>query len=509
MSAGSRRPQERLKLSIRLLPPGLTEDEFKSALGREWLVGGGKVDWMEFGAGKIAKNPAKHSKPATVWLHLVDSSHIVPLETKIRSTSFVDAKNSTNDPMVAGGPLVEFALNQKIPSSKKRPDPRMGTIDQDPDFIKFLESLTNPIQKPSVDIESSLNKEDTKVTSTPLIDHLREKKAAKEAKSSAKSTKEARDLGKSRRKGKDVSLSTSSTEKSKKSAKGDRAAKQAVKVLTRQVNTASAASSSGQPSDKSSETSTTPRSERRRERGGPLNIAAKIQRDLGLTPSSPRRAAKAKAATTDTPANSTTGAAASKEQSPPASIASSSTPIPEGPKRGPRGSRSSRHLSSEPSKDSEKPTSMPIILKKPLTDSSTPAAAAPSSSQPPTAPTGTISSPNSAPNTKLRVFLKHANPSQGITEPLLATALAAFGPIRTVEIDKRKGIAHADFTDATGLAAAITAGKVDVANGTVQILPFRERGPAPLGKGLGAPPGRGGRGRGGRRGGGGMGKVEG
>jgi len=47
--------------------------------------------------------------------------------------------------------------------------------------------------------------------------------------------------------------------------------------------------------------------------------------------------------------------------------------------------------------------------------------------------------------------------------------------VLAVEIDKRKGIAHADFGDAAGLASAIKAGKVDVASGAVQILPFRER----------------------------------
>src|SRR5207253_1261005 len=74
-----------------------------------------------------------------------------------------------------------------------------------------------------------------------------------------------------------------------------------------------------------------------------------------------------------------------------------------------------------------------------------------------------------------RVFLKHANPSQGITETLLKTALEAFGAVEHVEIDKRKGVAYADFADGDGLAAAIKAAKVDVAEGAVDILDYRPR----------------------------------
>ena len=45
--------------------------------------------------------------------------------------------------------IVEFAPNQKIPSQKeqKRRDPKINTIEQDPDYVKFLEMLEN---KPEV-----------------------------------------------------------------------------------------------------------------------------------------------------------------------------------------------------------------------------------------------------------------------------------------------------------------------------------------------------------------------
>ena len=51
----SRASAPRLKLVLRRLPPGLTKSEFEAALGDEWKVGGGKVDWMFYKTGKISK----------------------------------------------------------------------------------------------------------------------------------------------------------------------------------------------------------------------------------------------------------------------------------------------------------------------------------------------------------------------------------------------------------------------------------------------------------------------
>lgn len=45
----------RLKLLVRRLPPGLTQAEFETALGSEWKVGGGKVDWFQYKPGKVSK----------------------------------------------------------------------------------------------------------------------------------------------------------------------------------------------------------------------------------------------------------------------------------------------------------------------------------------------------------------------------------------------------------------------------------------------------------------------
>ena len=44
-----------MKLVIRRLAPGLTQIEFEEALGEEWKVNAGKVDWATYKEGKISK----------------------------------------------------------------------------------------------------------------------------------------------------------------------------------------------------------------------------------------------------------------------------------------------------------------------------------------------------------------------------------------------------------------------------------------------------------------------
>jgi regulator of nonsense transcripts 3 len=45
----------RLKVHIRRLPPGITQIEVQNALGEEYNVGKGKVDWVAFKPGKVSK----------------------------------------------------------------------------------------------------------------------------------------------------------------------------------------------------------------------------------------------------------------------------------------------------------------------------------------------------------------------------------------------------------------------------------------------------------------------
>ncbi|KAF2428651.1 hypothetical protein EJ08DRAFT_322896 [Tothia fuscella] len=522
----------KLKVVLRRLPPGLSQAEFEEILGEEWRVGAGKVDWFTYKAGKIStdcyismykfshlNSAAKPSRPARAYLHLTEQAHLQVLSEKVLSSTFEDAKKTSKDPAVFGAPSLEFAPYTRVPNTKKKPDRYQGTIDQDPEFIEFLQSLTNPIQKPAtLDSENGATKQPVKTT--PLIEHIREQKAAAKkptAKASAKHGKQELKDVKGSDKDKKVVVKgakevATSPEKGKRLTKVDKAAKEAVKVLTRE------ASGVAQNAERTASASSTAVPERRRERApNPISVAAKIQRDLGLAPAGGRRAKREPIP------------AGPASQTGDETFSSGSTPLaPKKDTRPPKHRRLSKSAVSTTDSNADaakKAPSAPIqptILKKPLTQAQPPKGPAAASRAPPVAPknntipTGPASTVSEAstpspitPTTPAvigrQAFLKHANPSQGITETLIEEALKVFGGIEKVEIDRKKGFAYVDFADSETLRKAIAGSPIKIAQGAVQVLERRERGRAPpsimpIQRG-GFRGGRGGRGRGGRGGG--------
>lgn len=387
---------------------------------------------------------------------------------------------------------------------------------------------------------------------TPLIEALRERKLNKEKpqkkgrgehkddttekKILAKPGKEAASDGKGRR--------ATKAETSK-----EKAQKKAVEALNKEANAlkenAATEKAAAGPS------SATPE----RKRGNVNGVKSMLQRDLGLAPASNRRRGTKRevgsTAQESTPKQEENVSSKGKGKEPvgtPAAAATAEKVTPASSK-GTKLSRAERRIrkaetagegSKAPVKQSTTPA--PTILKKPQTQVQSPAppkgpAAArappngPAAARTPNAaaqgtpvksdaspvprpadPTPSHATASSAPApTGKQAFLKHANASQGITEPLIEEALKQFGTIEKVEIDKRKGFAYVDFSEPEGLRKAVAAGTVKVAQGAVQILERKEkhqvaRGGFPASRPQPAnrpPQGRGGfgpRGRGGRGG---------
>ncbi|KAL1969201.1 hypothetical protein VTN77DRAFT_455 [Rasamsonia byssochlamydoides] len=478
-------PAPRLKLIVRRLPPGLTQAEFETCLGEEWKVGSGKVDWFQYKNGKVSRDPAKPSRPARAYLHLTSEDLIAPLSDKIKSTSFQDSRNTANDPVLLGPPSLEFAPYARVPSGRVRKDGRQGTIDQDPEFIAFLESLTNPVPKPTP-VESGPDtekKEEEEVTTTPLIQYIKEKKAnkAKESASPRKSSKhekaekenktekvQAKKLLKRPEKETPPQPTTTTTTTDKKT-KVEKATKEAVKAANKQAANAAAKASkpaptpavketADQPATQPATATPTPAPERKR---GDISAAAKIlQRDLGLLPSGGRR--RGGKSTTNTGDGDTPKTEASPEA------------VPTSPKP-------SKQAPAKPSKEatSQKNTTAKAAASQPPTPTTEPAPSRADSTAPPTGPAATTAKAakqakakqsQTVSPTATQAFLKHANPSQGVTEPLLEAAFSQFGKVLKVEIDKKKGFGYVDFAEPEGLQKAIAASPVTVAQSQVVVL---------------------------------------
>ncbi|KAK4223194.1 Smg-4/UPF3 family-domain-containing protein [Podospora fimiseda] len=190
-------PTQGDKVVVRRLPPGMTEEEFVTILGDEWKVGNGKVDWFSYAPGKISTHPSKPSTPARAYLHVIQRDQLTNLVQAVQAAKWEDAKESYNDPALISAPVAEFAIYKKIPTGNKRVDNRQGTIDQDPEFMAFLESLANPDATKEGTDTAEQTADDIakaeKTTTTPLIEYLKEKRAAKAKElAAAKSLKHGR-----------------------------------------------------------------------------------------------------------------------------------------------------------------------------------------------------------------------------------------------------------------------------------------------------------------------------
>ncbi|KAE8440444.1 hypothetical protein EG329_007600 [Mollisiaceae sp. DMI_Dod_QoI] len=497
--AAGKASNPKLKVIVRRLAPGLTESEFTSILGDGWKLGQGRVDWFLYKAGKDSKEPSKPSRPSRAYLHLTNEGHLLTLSEAVRQATFEDAQTTFTNQCLIGPPTVEFAPYGRTPGGRRRVDARAGTIDQDPEFMAFLEGLANPTTTKEVNAdtfaESNSGKQE-KVTTTPLVQFLKDKKASKSKEAAVKlAKKQEAQLAKN----KSTKESSSSVEDSKKRAKDvkmdkslEKAAKEAVKILNRE---AAAKSGPAQPTPSSepitSQASSPPKLDITKVPGRQRSavVAAHIrmlQRDLGLTPAQAHR--QVRRDTADAQKAERAAAAADKaasEGKEPSSSSSQSQGTAGTSKPPPSQSRKSRgkaiastdpeaNKSSSPVTPSPSPSTPIVLLRKPDTQQSAKVAPVPQLIKPaPAAPASAARKQQSGAvpsEGATQAFVKHANPSQGVTEALLKEAMERFGAVSMVEIDKRKGFAYVDFVDTNGLRNAMAANPIAVAQGTVQVM---------------------------------------
>jgi len=495
---------------------------------------------------------AKPSQPSRAYLHVTKRDQLLALSEAVRTAEWLDAKTSYNDPALILPPTVEFSMYKKVPSEKKRTDGRQGTIDQDPEFMAFLESLANPDAHKEGDATDQADDEfmkGEKPTTTPLIEHLREKAAKAKETAAAKSAKHSRQDSQGG-KGKAVAGGSEDPKKKGKESKSDKASEKAagkapekpresVRILSKKAAAEAAADaakavanhiqSSAQSSAQTSTTDAPPKSRR----AGIAAAARILQRDLGLSPGNAHRKARQDLAKAEAESKVTTSkepakevATAPKDPTPPTtpvepSPAPSSAELktqtastsrrnrarnrgtgedgarPKGDARGDAkpDARGEGKAGKSAESSSQAPAKPPVILMKKRDDKKEPHTSAPSPSPSPAPPTSSAapvppagpkagsakptpapkkggggSNPLASSQAATRGFIKHANHSQGVTEQLLRDALQVFGAVTSVDIYRKKGFAYVDFADHEGLAKAMAASPIAVAQATIQVL---------------------------------------
>lgn len=515
-----------MKLVIRRLPPGLTQSEFTAILGPEWELGNGKVDWFSYAPGKVSQeygvglllgdedndelticvSPAKPSRPSRAYLHVMNDS-IMPLGDAVRTLAWEDAKGTSSSSSLIGPPVLEPSIYKKVPSTKKRPDARQGTIDQDPEFMAFLEELASPAPAGGGnedDAEEELNKTEV-ITTTPLVEYLKERK--NRAKESSKKDKQS---GKGKGTQRDNETSTEKRGRDPKSGKSEKGAKEKVRILTKKTTleqaTEAAVTAANQIS--SGNIQELPKSRR----AGIAAAARILQRDLGLSPGNAHRRARqdvAKAESEAKAANKESGradaerpqSAGSSAEAPPSQSSKSrptTPPTQQSARPAGRKGRGAKTTDKKAGDDKSRSgpqsaaTKPPVILKKgsepegrktgddaPTSDQAPPSRqAAQSQNGPKETQKKSISAQNKPASISagaIRGFVKHASSSQGVTESSLRQALEKFGSITSIELDKRKGFAFVDFAEHEGLVKAADASPIAVGAAAVEVLERKDK----------------------------------
>eukprot|EP01112_Ceratiomyxa_fruticulosa_P009436 TRINITY_DN2458_c0_g2_i1.p1 TRINITY_DN2458_c0_g2~~TRINITY_DN2458_c0_g2_i1.p1 ORF type:complete len:764 (+),score=237.35 TRINITY_DN2458_c0_g2_i1:108-2399(+) len=162
------------KLVVRGLPHNLSQDGFLSIIEERF-----KDRYVNFYY-VPGKQGYKVNTPSRAYIYFKDVSSAYDFLTFFDGHTFVNSKGQEERAQV------EYAPYQKNFKPRRKPDPKTGTIEKDPDFLRFQQKLLEPEPKlPSAEIqlEKKMREESTGTAApTPtsaLLEDLKARRAAK------------------------------------------------------------------------------------------------------------------------------------------------------------------------------------------------------------------------------------------------------------------------------------------------------------------------------------------
>ncbi|XP_024544994.1 regulator of nonsense transcripts UPF3 [Selaginella moellendorffii] len=171
-----RDPLSRTKVVVRRLPPTLSEDALVSRIqtrfARPYL-------WMLFRPGKSTHRNQIHSR---AYIEFERPEDVLAFHEDFHGHVFVNEKGSQYKAMV------EYAPYQRVPDLRVKKDGREGSILRDPDYLEFVDTLGKAAELlPSADVQLERPGSSREgVIVTPLMEYVRQKRAAKSAQRAAK-----------------------------------------------------------------------------------------------------------------------------------------------------------------------------------------------------------------------------------------------------------------------------------------------------------------------------------
>ncbi|KAH9039962.1 Smg-4/UPF3 family-domain-containing protein [Lactarius hengduanensis] len=166
---------ERLKTIVRRLPPNLPEHIFWQSV-QPWVTDD-TVLWKEFYPGKSRKRQNKEDVHSRAYIAFKTEEYVAKFSREYDGHIFKDKAGNESRA------VVEFAPYQKLPLEKKKVDTRNATVDQDEEYIAFLQSLETLSTKPYdtdqlLEMLVASTERPSMPASTPLLDALKAEKSA-------------------------------------------------------------------------------------------------------------------------------------------------------------------------------------------------------------------------------------------------------------------------------------------------------------------------------------------
>ncbi|KAK4254459.1 hypothetical protein QN277_009842 [Acacia crassicarpa] len=184
---------DRTKVVLRHLPPTITQAALLDQIDGSFA---GRYNWVSFRPGKngFSQKPASYSRA------YIDFKNP---EDVIEFAEFFDGHVFVNEKGTQFKVIVEYAPSQRVPKQVSKKDGREGTIYKDSEYLEFLEVLAKPIENlPSAEIQLERREAERSGSAakdipivTPLMDFVRQKRAAKGSRRSASHGKVSRRVG--------------------------------------------------------------------------------------------------------------------------------------------------------------------------------------------------------------------------------------------------------------------------------------------------------------------------
>ncbi|XP_044782944.2 regulator of nonsense transcripts 3A isoform X8 [Bubalus bubalis] len=174
--AGKPREEKRTVLSkvvIRRLPPSLTKEQLEQQLHPLPAH-----DYFEFFTADVSLYPHLYSR---AYINFRNPDDILLFRDRFDGYIFIDSKG------LEYPAVVEFAPFQKIAKKKlKKKDAKTGSIEDDPEYKKFLETYCGEEEKTNVSPETLLGDIEAKTReliarrTTPLLEYIKNRKLEKQ-----------------------------------------------------------------------------------------------------------------------------------------------------------------------------------------------------------------------------------------------------------------------------------------------------------------------------------------